>query len=129
MGCQKAIARQVCDQGGDYVLAVKENQKNLEEVVQLKLGPGRSSVPRAKLTTREKNHGRQEQRTYTAMAAPLAVRRHWPDAQSIVRVCRETTQERKKTKEVRHFISSWPPNVKRLASRIRGHIGSDKRRH
>jgi len=129
MGCQKAIARQVRDQGADYVLAVKENQKNLEEVVKFKLGPGRPSVPRSKLTTREKNHGRQERRTYTAMAAPLAVRCQWPDAQSIVRVCRETNEEGKKTKEVRHFISSLPPNVKRLAALIRGHWGIENRLH
>jgi len=129
IGCQKAIARQVCDQGGDYVLAVKENQKNLEEVVQLKFGRGRPTAPRASMTTREKNHGRQEQRSYTAMAAPLAVRRHWPNAQSIVRVCRQTIQEGKKTKEVRHFISSLPPNVNRLARLIRGHWGIENRLH
>jgi predicted transposase YbfD/YdcC len=129
MGCQKAIARQVCDQGADYVLAVKENQKNLEEAVRFQLGRGHSNVPRSKLTTREKNHGRTEKRTYTAMAAPIAVRRHWPDAQSIVRVCRETTQKGKETKEVRHFISSLPPRVERLASLIRGHWGIENRLH
>lgn len=129
MGCQQAIARQVCDQGGDYVLAVKGNQKNLEEAVQFQMGRGHSNVPRSKLKTREKDHGRQEQRTYTAMAAPLAVRRHWPSAQSIVRVCRETTEQGKKTKEVRHFISSLPPQVDRLATLIRGHWGIENRLH
>lgn len=129
MGCQKAIARQVRDQGADYVLAVKGNQKNLEEAVQFRLGRGHSNVARSKLKTREKNHGRKEQRTYTAMAAPPAVRRHWPDAQSIVRVCRETTEQRKKTKEVRNFISSLPPQVQRLATLIRGHWGIENRLH
>ncbi len=130
MGCQKAIARQVRDQGADYVLAVKGNQKNLEEAIEFQLGPGHSNVPRSKLKTREKNHGRKEQRTYTAMAAPLAVRRHWPGAQSIVRVCRETTEPgKKKTKEVRNFISSLPPQVERLASLIRGHWGIENRLH
>jgi predicted transposase YbfD/YdcC len=127
MGCQKAIARQVRDQGADYVLAVKGNQKNLAEAVQFQLG--RSKVPRSKLRTREKNHGREEQRTYTAMAAPLAVSCHWPDAQSIVRVCRESTEQGKKTKEVRDFISSLPPKVERLASLIRGHWGIENRLH
>jgi predicted transposase YbfD/YdcC len=129
MGCQKAIARQVREQGADYVLAVKGNQKNLEEVVQFQLGRGHSKVARWKLRTREKNHGRTEQRTYTAMAAPLAVRRHWPDAQSIVRVCRQTTAQGKKTKEVRNFISSLPPQVERLAALIRGHWGIENRLH
>jgi predicted transposase YbfD/YdcC len=129
MGCQKAIARQVREQGADYVLAVKGNQKTLANAVQFQLGRGHSHVPRAKLKTREENHGRKEQRTYTAMAAPLAVRRHWPDAQSIVRVCRETTEQGKTTKEVRNFVSSLPPHVERLAELIRGHWGIENRLH
>jgi predicted transposase YbfD/YdcC len=130
MGCQKEIARQVRDQGADYVLAVKGNQKNLAEAIQFQLGQGHSKVARSKLKTREKNHGRKEQRTYTAMAAPSSVTRHWPDAQSIVRVCRETTDEHgKKTKEVRDFISSLPPQVDRLATLIRGHWGIENRLH
>jgi predicted transposase YbfD/YdcC len=128
-GCQKAIVRQVRAQGADYVLAVKGNQKNLQEVVQFQLGRGHSNVLRSKLKTREKNHGRMEQRTYTAMAAPTAVRRHWLDAQSIVRVCRQTTSQGQKTKEVRDFISSLPPQVERLASLIRGHWGIENRLH
>jgi predicted transposase YbfD/YdcC len=129
-GCQKAIARQVREQGADYVLAVKGNQKNLEEAVHCQLGRGHSQVPRWKLTTREKNHGRTEQRHYTALAAPLAVRRHWPDAQSIVRVCRETIDGHgKKSSEVRNFISSLPPHVERLAALIRGHWGIENRLH
>ena len=129
-GCQKAIVRQVRAQGGDYVLAVKGNQPKLHEILQSYLGPGRSNIARAKLRRREKNHGRTEQRTYTAMAAPTAVRRHWLDAQSIVRVCREsTTEQGKKTKEVRHFISSLPPDVERLASLIRGHWGIENQLH
>ena len=29
MGCQTAIARKIVDRGGDYCLAVKENQREL----------------------------------------------------------------------------------------------------
>jgi predicted transposase YbfD/YdcC len=131
MGCQKEIARQVREQGADYVLAVKGNQKNLEQAIQFQMGRGRPKGPRTKLTTREKkNHGRIEQRTYTTMAAPKAVSRHWLDAQSIVRVCRESTdQHGKKSKEVRDFISSLPPKVERLALVIRGHWGIENRLH
>ncbi len=35
MGCQKAIARQIVDQGGDYALAVKENQPILHDEMKL----------------------------------------------------------------------------------------------
>lgn len=121
MGCQKTIAQQVRDQGADYVFAVKGNQKSLADAIDFYMGPGHSN-PRSKLTTSEENHGRTDKRTYTAMTAPKVVRSEWPDAQSIVRVCRETVDgQGKKTKEVRNFISSLPANVKRLASAIRGH--------
>ncbi len=130
MGCQKQIARQVRDQGADYVLAVKGNQKNLAEAVRFTMGRGHSTLARWKLTTREKNHGREEQRTYTAMAAPRSVSLHWPDTRSIVRVCRETVDGNgKKSTEVRYFISSLPPHVERLAELIRGHWGIENRLH
>jgi predicted transposase YbfD/YdcC len=129
LGCQQAIARQVREQGADYVLAVKGNQKKLQEVVQFQLGRGQSRVSRSKLRTREKNHGRTERRLYTAMAASTAVRRHWPDAQSIVRVCRQTTGQGPKTKEVRDFVSSLPPQVERLAALVRGHWGIENQLH
>jgi predicted transposase YbfD/YdcC len=34
MGCQTAIAHQIVEQGGDYVLALKGNQKNLLTAVE-----------------------------------------------------------------------------------------------
>ena len=130
MGCQKMIAQQVRDQGADYVLAVKGNQQSLKDAIDFYMGPGHSKVPRSKLTTSEENHGRTDKRTYTAMAAPKVVRNQWPDAQSIVRVCRETVDgQGKQTKEVRNFISSLPANVKRLASAIRGHWGIENGLH
>jgi predicted transposase YbfD/YdcC len=128
MGCQKAIVRQLRDQGADYVLAVKGNQKDLHRVVQLKLRT-RGKVARPKFTTRETDHGRTEQRSHMAMPAPEYVRRHWPDAQSIVRVCRQANVQGRKTKEVRYFISSLPPQVERLAAVIRGHWGIENRLH
>jgi predicted transposase YbfD/YdcC len=131
MGCQKEIARQVRDQGGDYVLAVKDNQKNLAAAIHLQLRRTHAQgVVRSKVTTREKSHGREEERTYTAMAAPQSVQRHWPGAQSIVRVCRESTDgQGQKSKEVRDFVSSLPAEVERLAGLIRGHWGIENRLH
>jgi predicted transposase YbfD/YdcC len=129
MGCQKEIARQVCAQGGDYILAVKDNQKGLHEAIEFQLGCGRSQVTRTKLKTSEKKHGRMEHRTYTVMTAPTAVTRHWPDARSIVRVSREFYSERRRTKEVREFISSLPPEVENLAAKIRGHWSIENSLH
>jgi len=131
MGCQKEIAGQLVEQGADYVLAVKDNQKNLHKAIEFRMGPGHGNLERSKLTIcdEKKNHGRTEQRTYAAMAAPTSVKRHWPGVQSIVRVCRETTMQGKKTKETRDFISSLPPKVERLAKAIREHWGIENELH
>jgi predicted transposase YbfD/YdcC len=130
MGCQKESASQVRAQGADYMLAVKDNQKNLAQAIQVQLGRGHSKVARAKHQTREKDHGREDRLTYTAVAAPSPVTRHWPDAQSIARVRRETIDGYgKKTKEVRYFLCSLPSQVERLAALIRGHWGIENRLH
>jgi predicted transposase YbfD/YdcC len=129
MGCQKAIAQQVRDQGADYLLAVKGNQENLQKLLQFYFGRGHSNLERWKLKTLEKDHGRVDQRSYTVMAAPLAICRLWPDAKSIVRACRETTIQGEKTQEVRDFISSLPPKVETLASLVRGHWGIENKLH
>jgi predicted transposase YbfD/YdcC len=34
MGCQREIAEQIREQGADYVLAVKANQKELHEAIE-----------------------------------------------------------------------------------------------
>ena len=47
-----------------------------------------------------------------------------------MRVCRETIEPgKKKTQEVRNFISSLPPDVERLAEVIRGHWGIENQLH
>jgi predicted transposase YbfD/YdcC len=129
MGCQKTIAQQVRDQGGDYVLAVKGNQKGLHRLLKFYFGRGHQNLQRSKLTTKEKGHGRRETRTYTVLKAPTAVGRRWPDAQSIVRVRRRSTSQGKTTEEVRFFISSLAPEAEHLARCVREHWGIENQLH
>src|SRR5262249_34943559 len=74
MGCQKEIAKQIVDGGGDYLLNVKENQPNLLADIQASLakaldnnfsGQGCDSYE-----TRECGHGRQETRSYFILTNP-----------------------------------------------------------
>jgi predicted transposase YbfD/YdcC len=62
-GCQKEIAQQLWEQGGDYVRAVKGNHKSLEEAIDFQRGPGHSNVPPSQRTTSETNPGRTDKRT------------------------------------------------------------------
>lgn len=125
MGCQRAIVGQLRDQEADYVVTVKGNQHQLHETVASAfedyLNAARPPAELKTQTTTETNRGRTETRTYHAAPAPAAVRARWRDAQSIVMVCRETTDQGQTDGEVRYFLSSLPAKVKRLAQLIRGH--------
>ena len=131
MGCQQAIARQIREQGADYVLAVKGNQGTLEQVVvdRFRWPTAAARTATQTLRTTEKDHGRTERRMVKAMPAPSAVQRRWPNARSIVRVARTTHRAGKRENEVRYFISSLPTEVHRLAAIIRGHWGIENRLH
>ncbi len=72
MGTQKAIAAEIIDGGGDYVLALKGNQGALHQAVidyiDEQLG-GDLEGAQEHVTT-EKGHGREETRTYLQLPAP-----------------------------------------------------------
>ena len=67
MGCQKAIAKQIIQQGGDYVLTVKENQGHLLEDIQATVERALDGLLAAaqmeEYTKVESGHGREEERS------------------------------------------------------------------
>src|SRR5262245_18160472 len=71
MGCQKAIARQIIDQGGDYILTVKENQEHLLADIQQALVDACEEdfvvLEYDTHETRERGHGREEYRCYSVL--------------------------------------------------------------
>ena len=75
MGCQREIADQIREGGGDYVLAVKQNQPKLyervEEAISEALEEDTGNLEEHQ--TVEKGHGRHETRTYAIVAAPESV--------------------------------------------------------
>src|SRR5262249_14411704 len=76
MDCQTKIARQICSQGADYVLSLKENQKTLyDDVTSIfrqaevdKAKQYKKILHRRKIE-KIKDHGRIEKRTYTLVSA------------------------------------------------------------
>lgn len=71
MGCQTAIAAQITQGGGDYVLAVKDNQPNLAEALRdffsTLNAPGHYPRKVSEHETLERGHGRIETRRCTAV--------------------------------------------------------------
>jgi predicted transposase YbfD/YdcC len=129
LGCQKDLAETIVAGGGDYILAVKDNQPTLPAEMQAAFATAPTPPARSSrlYTTEEHGHGREEQRTVQVLpardalsAAQLAV---WLGVLSIVMVTRvvwcEATGE--ESLEVSYFLSSLPPQARRIGRAIRGH--------
>lgn len=129
MGCQKAIAETLVTGGGDDIVAVKDNQPT----VHAELHAAFAQAPAPKLrssrvaTTFNHGHGREEQRTVRVLpaheylsAAQCAL---WLGVLSVVMVTREVWGQATgvQSTEVSYFLSSLPPNARRIGRAIRGH--------
>src|SRR5271169_3478094 len=100
LNCQRSIARQIVDQGGDYVLALKGNQGTLHDDVVLHLDD-----PACKLTTAEPtvdaDHGRIETRTAMVSTDIAWLQNHhqWPGLAAIGKAVRSRETTAKTTTE------------------------------
>jgi predicted transposase YbfD/YdcC len=122
MGCQKNIAKQIKQQGGDYVFSLKGNQGNLHDDVKTfftsSLAPAVTSV------SYDGGHGRIETRSLRATddITWLQERHDWKSLQSIIAVTAKREIGDKVTEETRYFISSLDANdPKRLERVVRAH--------
>ena len=135
MGCQKEIVRQIHDEGGDYVIGLKGNQPNLQESVQDEfekhMDNDFSDVDCRQHQTKEKAHGRVEERTYYQMKLPSDSpnRKEWAGLKTIGMVVNQTECKGTFSDEVRYYISSLPLGVKRFAECVRGHWGIENGLH
>lgn len=134
MGCQKKIARQINEQGGDYVLALKGNQQQIHTATKAAFVQAMEDPENHKCRsyqTRETNRGRIEERTYYQMRAPknLPGRAAWPGLKSIGMVVRITERDGKTFDEVRCYLSSHRMGVKRFAEAVRSHWSVENSLH
>jgi predicted transposase YbfD/YdcC len=127
MGCQKEIARLIKKQGGDYLLALKENQKTLyKDVVACfdkALEEGFAGLRYQVYHTQEKGHGRDEDRVYTVIYDPpgLSTQGEWEGLKAIVLVSRERVAGEHYSLEPHYYIASCSELAKVFATGIRGH--------
>jgi predicted transposase YbfD/YdcC len=133
LGTQKAIAAEIIDGGGDYVLALKGNQETLHQAVidhidqQLE---GDLKGAQEHVTT-ERGHGRVETRTYLQLPAPESLPGFalWRGLKTIAIVTSLCLRDGKEAIEIRYYISSLAMGVKRLARAVRGHWGIENSCH
>jgi predicted transposase YbfD/YdcC len=135
MGCQKGIARQIIHQGGDYVLALKENHPNLEEAVRLFFEDAREHgfdpYPVRCCREVEKEHGRLETRQYWLVEAIewLDGKEAWAGLCSIGMVESQRRLGEKTSVEARYFLCSLSGSVGKFARAVRGHWGIENGEH
>lgn len=135
MGTQKAIAQQIVQQGGDYVLALKGNQGNLFEDVQQLFAQAQAQnfkgIDHARYETCEAGHGRVETRRYWCLGQVewLIDAEKWTGLTSIAMVEARRRRQGETTVERRYFISSLAPDDQRLADAIRTHWSVENSLH
>ena len=129
MNCQRTIARQIIDQGGDYVLALKGNQGTLHDDVRTYLEDPAASVTTAKPSI-DAGHGRIETRTATVCSAiGWLDAHHWPGLAAIGKGVRTRETMAKTTTETAYYLLSSDLSPERLNEVVRSHWGVENRLH
>lgn len=108
MGCQKDIAKIIRQQGGDYFLAVKQNQKTLHEMIEEYFNLAKVEDLSKKYTV-DKGHGRIEERfcVSTNDVSFLKIDNiGWEDLKSIVMVESRRHINNKIETQKRYYITS-----------------------
>ena len=146
MGCQRNIAEKIVTSGGDYILAVKDNQPTLHEEVKLlmdeAIGRQFEAMGYDYHQTVEKGHGRIETRRVwvTREVNWLRQRGAWANLRGVIRV--ESVRQvldpsggvAKRSVEQRHYITSLDHRDRRyhaesLGQLIRAHWGIENQLH
>jgi predicted transposase YbfD/YdcC len=135
MGCQKEIAAQIVEASADYVLAVKDNQPRLLEDIQIILGKALDTdfagLDCDHHHTKDRGHGRVENRHYTIINKPTGIRDQalWAKLCAIGICHSERTRQGVTSEETRYFILSRSLSAKRFGQAVRGHWGIENQLH
>jgi predicted transposase YbfD/YdcC len=135
MGCQKEIARQIVDGGGDYILSVKDNQPHLLEDIQLclekALDQDCQGLRHDSYESQEQGHGRQETRSIIIVEDPEGIghAESWAKLKVIGMCMRTRVVGEKRTDEVHYFMGSRAMSAQAYAAGLRGHWGIENNLH
>jgi len=142
MGCQRAIAQQIVESGGHYILALKENQPSLcKEVTEFFADAEQQTRPLddpAPIVSVEeqtsKGHGRVEVRRCTVARdlSWITSSQQWPGLTAVAKIerTRTTISTNKTTHESAYFIVSNPnATATDVESIVRDHWGIENTLH
>jgi predicted transposase YbfD/YdcC len=135
IGTQSQIARTICQRGGDYLLALKENRPaTFKDVADFFADP---PIPLDTCETTDGDHGRVEIRRHAVchdIAWLFSDRRYpdepaFPNLAAIAMVEAETQRNGKTSRERRYYLSSARLDAKTFAKAVRAHWGIENRLH
>jgi predicted transposase YbfD/YdcC len=130
MGCQKKIAKKIIQKEADYVLMVKDNQKELKEQIE-KLFDLQENTNYDE--TIDSDHGRIETRKCEMIndLKFLDGKEQWCGLNSVVKITstRYETKSKKESQEMRYYISSLEKDSKKLNNIIRSHWSIENNLH
>lgn len=136
MGCQTKIAGIIVDKDADYVIALKGNQSNLHNDIELffenlQENKTKNSPLFDQFETVDGDHGRIETRRYQTCSDIdwLQGKQNWANLKTIVRVQRQREMYKQNSSEISYYISSLGNNAEKLATAIRGHWGIENSLH
>lgn len=130
MGCQKSIAKTIIDAKADYLLALKDNHKNLCEDVSRWLATETAAGRLPIHETVDKGHGRIEIRR-CCLSAQIDWLEQKPEWKGLAAVgCVESTRiiGDKTTVETRYYLCSFT-NLVRFAQSVRQHWSIENQPH
>ena len=131
LNCQRDTCRTILEEGGDYFLFVKSNQKSLMDAVR-KGVDGAVAHPRSnnqKVSIRHEGHGRVTYRTCVAVGERLylgSINDKWAGVKSFGSV---TTEGTRRATQTRYFITSLPMDAERFLEVARSHWGVENGLH
>jgi predicted transposase YbfD/YdcC len=135
MGCQKAIAKQVVAQGGDYVLPVKGNQGRLYEDIAASVAEAVrrdfEGVEHDSYYREESGHGRRERRSYFVLYDLEQIRdvKLWAKLSAVGVCLYEREVGGKVSSEAHYFMGSRRGSAQEFAEALRGHWGIENHLH
>lgn len=139
IGTQTEITETIIAGGGDYLLAVKENQGHLFEDVQylfetLDASREMKSSPYQSAKRVNKGHGRIETRECRATdreehLALLRKRQQWKGLKSVVQIVSQRQIGKIQEVQTRYFISSLPADAKIILETKRSHWKIENQLH
>jgi predicted transposase YbfD/YdcC len=129
MGCQKAIAQQIVEQGGESVLALKRNQETVYEAVEQLFQRAHDTSSEGPVLqyyeTHDEKPGRVEIRRHwtTDAVEGLEQQDAWAKLTCLGRVESERHLNGEVTIEQRYYIASLANDAQRLAEAVRAQWG------